>query len=166
MPSPTVEQVIAQVDDALRAAQSDAAIAHLTKLLSRPLSLAQQAHAHALLAHAYEFQSRWDEAAQLLRPYEARSHAAELPASVHQLLCLRLASLHTEQGELPHAIHFARQALQLAKFTDDPRVQGEAHQALGKIYRLLGQPVFARQHYQAALNLHQDLGARVLLAWS
>ena len=34
------------------------------------------------------------------------------------------------------------------------------------LYRLLGQPAFARQQYQAALNLHQALGARVLMAWS
>lgn len=133
MPSPNVDQLLAQVQELLRAAQPVTAIAHLTKLLSRQLTLAQQAHAHALLAHAYEFQSRCDEAAKLLRPYEDRSRSAALPAPVQQLICLRLASLHTEQDELPRAMYFARQALQLAKLADDPRVQGEAQQALGKV---------------------------------
>ncbi len=166
MSSLTVDEVIAQVQDALRTAQADVAIAQLTALLQRPLSAAQLAHAHALLAQAYEFQSRWDEAAQLLHPYEERARTAALPATVHQLLCLRLASLRTEQGDLPATIYFARQALQLAKLAEDGSAQGEAHQMLGKAYRLLGQPAFARQHYQAALNLHQALGTRVLMAKS
>ena len=166
MPSPTFDDIIAQVNDALRAAQAHTAIAQLTPLLQRPLPAAQRAHAHALLAQAYEFQSRWDEAAHLLHPYEERAHSAALPATVHQLLCLRLASLRTEQGDLPATVYFARQALQLAKLADDPSAQGDAHQMLGKAYRLLGQPAFARQHYQAALNLHQTLGSRVLMARS
>lgn len=162
----TIDQLLTHAKDALRVAQPEVALTHLHQLPACSLTPAQQAHAHALLAQAYEFQSRWDEAAQLLRPYEDRAHSAGLTPSVHQLVCLRLASLYTEQGDLHRAINFARQTLQLAKFAEDPRVQGEAHQALGKVYRLLGQPVFARQQYQAALNLHQALGARVLMTWS
>jgi hydrogenase-4 transcriptional activator len=166
MPSLPVEQVIAQVNDALRAAQADTAQAQLTKLLSRQLTSAQTAHVHALLAHAHELKSEWSDVMRLLRPYEHRARTASLPPSVQQVVCLRLAAWHTEQGEWPKAIHWARQALHLAKLADDPRTQGEAHQSLGKAYRLLGQPAIARQHYQAALNLHQRLGARVLMAWS
>ena len=146
MSSPTFDNIIAQAQEALHTAQADAAIVQLTRLLERSLPAAQRAHAHALLAQAYEFQSHWVQAAQLLRPYEERARTADLPAPVHQLLCLRLASLRTEQGDLPATIYFARQALQLAKLADDASTQGEAHQALGKAYRLLGQPAYARQH--------------------
>jgi DNA-binding NtrC family response regulator/tetratricopeptide (TPR) repeat protein len=166
MPSPVFDRVIAQAQEALRIASPTLAISQLTPLLTVSLTPAQQAHAHALLAQAYELQSQWDEAARLLRPYEDRARTTELPLSLQHLLCRRLASLYTEQGELPTALHFARQALHLAEHDDNSSDQGEAHQALGKAYRLLGQPVFARQHYQAALNLHQTLGARVLMARS
>jgi hydrogenase-4 transcriptional activator len=166
MSSPVFDGVIAQVQEALRVARPTLAIAELTPLLATHLTLTQQAHAHALLAQAYEFTSQWEEVAQLLRRYEDRAQMAELPLSLQALLCRRLASLHTEQGEWPVALHFARQALHLAELDDHPSDQGEAHQALGKAYRLLGQPAFARQHFQAALNLHQALGARVLMARS
>lgn len=166
MPSPTFDKQVIQIQDALQKYQPAAAISQLTALLKRKLPPAQQALTHGLLAQAYEFTSQWTEAETLLRPYEVRARCTELPLATHQFLCLRLAALRTEQGDLPTAIHFARQALHLAELAADPRAQGEAQQALGKIYRLLGQPAFARQHYQAALNLHQTLGARVLMAWS
>jgi tetratricopeptide (TPR) repeat protein len=166
MSFPNVDQLLAHVQELLREACAETAIVQLTNLQSHQLSPAHQAHTQALLAQAYEFQSRWDEVAQLLRPYEDRTRSAALPVAVHQRICLRLSSLYTERGDLHRSINFARQALQLAKFADDPRIQGEGHQALGKVYRLLGQPVFTRQQYQAALNLHQALGARVLMAWS
>ena len=166
MSSPVFDGVIAQAQEALRVARPTLAISELTPLLATHLTLPQQAHAHGLLAQAYELNSQWDEVAKLLRPYEDRARTTGLPLSIQHLLCRRLASLHTEQGELPTALHFARQALHLAELDDHPSDQGEAHQALGKAYRLFGQPVFARQHFQAALNLHQALGARILMARS
>lgn len=166
MLTPSFEQTLAPIQAALRAAQPHRAIKSLTALLQRPLDAEQTAHAHALLAHAFELQSRWDDALRLLRPYEDRAQTMDLPLAPQHLLYLRLASLHTEQGELPKALEFARRALHLAEHADKASDQGEAHQVMGRIYRLLGQPIFARQHYQAALNLHQTCGARVLMARS
>ena len=114
----------------------------------------------------YEFTSQWDEATRLLRPYEDRTQTKDLPLATQHLLSRRLASLYTETGDLPTALHFAREALRIAEQDNNPSDQGEAHQSLGRAYRLLDQPVFARQHYQSALNLHQTLGARVLMARS
>jgi tetratricopeptide (TPR) repeat protein len=166
MSAPTLDQLFHQAKEALRAAQPALALTHLQQLPVRSLTPPQQAQADALRAHAYEYHSQWSEVARLLHPYEDRTRTAMLPVAVNHLLCLRLASLHTEQGELPRALHCARQSLELAKLAEDRSAQGEAHQMLGKAYRLLGQLVFARQHYQAALNLHQAVGARVLMAWS
>ncbi|MBL8207514.1 MAG: sigma 54-interacting transcriptional regulator [Blastocatellia bacterium] len=164
--SPHFDQTLVPIVEALRMAQPEAAIAPLQMLLARKLTPPQTAHARALLAQAYEFTSQWDDATRLLRPYEDRMQRKDLPLATQHLLCRRLASLSTETGDLPTALHFAREALRLAEQENNASDQGEAHQALGRAYRLLGQPVFARQHYQSALNLHQTLGARVLMARS
>jgi DNA-binding NtrC family response regulator/tetratricopeptide (TPR) repeat protein len=138
----------------------------LTPLLSSSLSSAQQAQAHALLAEAYLQLNRWQDADATLRPFVEGAARASLPTSLQQRLCLRLASLRTEQGTFAEAVNFARQALHLAQMQEDRQEEGAACHALGKIYRLLGQPAIAQEHYERALWLHRALGDGVRLAGS
>jgi DNA-binding NtrC family response regulator/tetratricopeptide (TPR) repeat protein len=165
-PAATFDATIGQVKEALRTYQAGAAVAQLTALLATSLTPAQQALAHAQLAHAYEQQSQWADLQTLLQPYEDFDRRKSLPTPTQYLLCLRLAALRTETGAFTSALHFAERALYLAAMANHGRDQGAAHQALGKIYRLLGQPAFARDHYQAALTLHRQVGDGRLLASS
>ncbi len=119
-----------------------------------------------MLAEAYHLQSRWAEADAILQPYEALDVRAALPTPIQQRLCLRLAALRTEQGIFTAAKQFAHTACVLAEMQGDVRGQGAAQQALGKVYRLLGETAFAAEHYEAALQLHRQVGDRVLMARS
>ncbi len=160
------DNIIAQATDALRTYQADDVVTLLTPLLAQSLPLAQQAQVHALLAEAHHLQSRWAEADALLQPYEALDARAALPTSLQQRLCLRLAALHTEQGNFTVAKQFAHTAFVLAETQDDVQGQGAAQQALGKVYRLLGETAFAAEHFEAALQLHRQAGDRALIARS
>jgi tetratricopeptide (TPR) repeat protein len=110
--------------------------------------------------------NRWQEADTMLRPYVGSEARLSLPTSTQHRLCLLLAMLRTEQGRFDEAVHLARQALHLAQLHNERREEGAARHALGKIYRLLGQPAIAREHYKIALQLHRDLGDGVRLAAS
>jgi tetratricopeptide (TPR) repeat protein len=150
----------------LRTYQANAALALLTPLLQLSLTPAQQAQTHALLAEAYLQLHRWHDADVVLRPYGKDTVRVALPTSTQQRLCLRLTSLRTEQGKFEEAINFARQSLHLAQMQAARCEEGAARQALGKIYRLLGQPAIAEEHYEIALQLHRALGDGVRLAGS
>lgn len=102
----------------------------------------------------------------MLRPFVEGTARVSLPTSTQQRLCFRLALLRTEQGKFDEAINFARQALHLAQMQNDRREEGGAQHALGKIYRLLGHPAMAQEHYELALQLQRALGDGVRLAGS
>jgi tetratricopeptide (TPR) repeat protein len=160
------DKTVAQATEALRIYQANAAVTLLTPLLSPSLLPAQQAQIHALLAEAHLQLNRWSDADAVLRPFVEGAARVSLPTLMQQRLCLHLASLRTEQGAFAEAINFARQSLHLAQMREERHAEGTARHALGKIYRLLGQPAIAQEHYEIALQLHRALGDGVRLAGS
>jgi hydrogenase-4 transcriptional activator len=160
------DKTITEATEALRTYQANAALASLTSLLSSSLTPARQAQALALLAEAYLQLNRWHDADVTLRPFVEGAARVSLPTLTQQRLCLHLAWLRTEQGNFAEAINYARQALHLAQMQEERQAEGAAHHALGKIYRLLGQPALAQEQYEIALQLHRALGDGVRLAGS
>jgi tetratricopeptide (TPR) repeat protein len=160
------DKIISQTTDALRTYQPNTALTLLTLITASDLTPDQQADTHILLAEAYLQLNRWNEADAVLRQYVDSAARWSLPTTTQQRLCLRLAWLRTEQWTFAEAINFARQALHLAQMQNDRREEGTARHALGKIYRLVGQPAFAEEQYNLALQLHRALGDGVRLAGS
>ena len=160
------DKIIAQTTEALRTYHANAALVFLTPLQQASLPHAQQTQIHALLAEAYLQLNRWHDAEAVLRPFADSTARLSLPTATQQCLCLHLASLRTEQGRFDEAINLARQAWHLAQMQQDRHAEGAARHALGKIYRLLGQPAIAEEHYESALQLHRALGDGVRLAGS
>jgi hydrogenase-4 transcriptional activator len=163
--SPALEKRLAAAKEFFRRYQTEAALKELRSLAALgQLDAEHRAAVVCLLAECHERLDQAAEAAALLAPYEEVEARAHLSAPTQQALCLRLAAARTERGDHPAAISYAKQALALAEATRDSRGQGAAHLALGKVYRIIGQTQFARDHYFEAVRHNRLVGERVAIA--
>jgi hydrogenase-4 transcriptional activator len=162
---PALEKRLAAAKEFFRRYQTEAALKELRSLAGLgQLDAEHRAAVVCLLAECHERLDQAAEAAALLAAYEEVEARAHLSAPTQQALCLRLAAARTERGDHPAAISYAKQALALAEATRDSRGQGAAHLALGKVYRIIGQRQFARDHYLEAVRHNRLVGERVSIA--
>jgi hydrogenase-4 transcriptional activator len=132
-------------------------------LASSILSANERAVVRCLLAEALENLAREPEAIQVLSCYEQEPACAALsPATLRQVY-LRLGSAYGYTGNLPPAIHYAKQALALAVQADTSGV-ASCHLLLGRLYRGLGEIGLARLQYRDALAAARFTGSHLLLA--
>jgi hydrogenase-4 transcriptional activator len=162
---PALENRLSAARESFRHYQTEAALKAFLSLLNLgQLDAELRAAVTCQLAECHERLDQPAEAARLLAKYEADELRARLAPPTQQALCLRLAAARTESGDHPAAVSYAREALGLAETTRDARGQGAAHLALGKVYRIIGQTEFARDHFLEAVRHNRAVGERVLIA--
>lgn len=163
--SPALERRLSAAKEAFRRYHTEAALKEFRALLNSGVFDAEQrVFITCLLAECYERLDQPSEAARLLTAYEEAEMRVHLSPAAQQALCLRLAAARTESGDHPAAISYAKQALTLAELVQDTRGAGAAHLALGKVYRIIGQMEFARDHYLEAVRHNRRVGERVPIA--
>lgn len=163
--SAALEKRLTIAKDAFRRYQTETALKEFRAMLHLgQLDGEQRALITCFLVECHERLNQQSEAASLLASYEEAEMRAHLSSAAQQALCLRLASVRTEAGDYPVAISYAKHALTIAETSRDPRGQGAAHLSLGKVYRIIGQMQFSRDHYLEAIRHNRMVGERVLIA--
>lgn len=171
VPVPTRTEDLANLIEAGREAleqfENEEAIGHFeTALTSHLLNTEQRASVCCLLAEAFEYLARYPEAVEIMTKYEQTAMRAALHPIVLCQVYLRLGSAYSYTTDRPKAISYAKNALALAEEREDIADIGACHSVLGRIYRVIGETRFARDHFLQALKQHRITGRAIPLAQS
>jgi DNA-binding NtrC family response regulator/tetratricopeptide (TPR) repeat protein len=125
------------------------------------------AQAAAGLGRCLYWQGRYDEAAAALG---AAAGTADSSAEAARAVCT-MARVHLAEGAVASAVRGARQALDLAIQTDEPRIVSSAYRVLATAVSAAGDPHSAGRHIRDGLRVataaHLPLAAsRLRLTWA
>jgi hydrogenase-4 transcriptional activator len=151
--------------EAAASADFERAVEYLRSALSEgALSQEEEATARTLLSQALEELSRYEEAYDVIRQYEAVQAQAVLSAGLRARVRLRIGWVHSHLRRVPEAIASLNEAKKLFLELQDELGVSEAHYALGRTYIEINEFRIARDHLLAAVGAQQRAVDRQLLA--
>ena len=106
------------------------------------------------LAEVYEGLGRYDEAGEVLAPYDVRT-LDQIPLHLRGLLLLALGSRAYWQNDFPRSITLLNRARETIEPTGDAANLARAYHCLGRTYWALDEQALAREHYETATEWHR-----------